>query len=75
MNKKYRFKAYDNFLKREVESRLILNIHFDRRTQEPNLLVYMDKYKNPTREITCFDKIYCNDFVLMEEEEWKKLNQ
>ena len=69
MNKKYKFKAYDNFLKREVESRLILNIHFDRRTQEPNLLVYMDKYKNPTRKITYFDKIYCNDFMLMEEEE------
>lgn len=66
--KKYKFKAYDNYLKREVEPRLILSIHFDRRTQEPNLLVYMNKYKTPYRELTTFDKIYCNDFELEEAE-------
>lgn len=61
-----KFRAWDKFKKRMVEPRLILAIHFDRRNQEPNLVTYLEKYMNPTREISDFDKVFCNEFDLIQ---------
>lgn len=66
-----KYRAWDKSKELLVNAELILGIRFDRRHQEPALITYTRKKMNPTMEISHLDKIYCNEFELMQYTELK----
>ncbi len=60
-----KFRAWDKSKELLVNAELILGIRFDRRHQEPALITYTKKMK-PSMEISDLDKIFCNEFELMQ---------
>lgn len=66
MMREIKFRAWDKSKELLVNAELILGIRFDRRHQEPTLITYTRKKMNPTMEVSHLDKIYCNEFELMQ---------
>lgn len=64
MNKEIKFRAWDRFRKKIVANILTIKIHRD--TENPCLIVYTDKKINLYQEIKESDKIYCNEFELLQ---------
>lgn len=62
-----KFRAWDEFRNKMVDSRLILKINFTRIDHTPNLLTYMKKYKSQAIELYDEDKMFANEFILMQD--------